>query len=140
MKMKFLSDIKSTIFLSAVLIFGIGAFWIPYGKEFIDKARFAEVQTNLSSLQTALSSYHQEYGRYSSDEKEIGFAAEGHHGVEFYLDKTNVPPDVLGKLTSDQYPFVSQDSYRILVAYENRGELKLFINDKGQPLLPVEIK
>ncbi len=102
-----------------LLVVGMSFLWWKiYGTKLADNAHMSEIKTNLASLITSEEAYYQEYSKYSSDFKEIGFSQEGNLRSTLYLDAGSVPQEYKDRIAPEDLPYVAKDDYQVLIAYK----------------------
>jgi hypothetical protein len=115
--------------------------WKIYGTKLVDQAHMSEIKANLASLITSEEAYYQEYTKYSSDFKEIGFVQEGQLRSTLYLDAGLVPQEYKDHISATDLPYVAKDDYQILIIYKSESGKASFYKFKfGGTLQEIKIK
>ncbi|KYG67860.1 hypothetical protein AZI87_00855 [Bdellovibrio bacteriovorus] len=109
-------------------------------KEKIQQARYSEMQANLKSLTYSLEAYRNIYSKYTNDREQLGFKPEGKLRSVFYLSADELPSQLRQQVAEEDFPFVSDDQYQLLISFEqDDGDILFWKTRNGEDLTRVNI-
>jgi hypothetical protein len=99
---------------------------------FQQKSFESEIRAILSTLGACENAYFQEFQKFSSSPKEIGYSSDIPE-IQIFFSKSQVPKSYLFALPEQALPFVTETSFRILLGAqnENRNRVEFWILDQS---------
>ncbi|MDG0816432.1 hypothetical protein [Bdellovibrio svalbardensis] len=124
-------QIATTIGVFGLAIFIAILWWNLYGVKYVEKAKESELRTIMASVVTAERAYFEEYKKFSSDLKAIGYSAEGNLRSTIYLKPEDIPVGLREELSESDIPFVRDDDYQILGVLKDNHRISFWTQRKG---------
>lgn len=130
---------KYLIFLLPFLIAPIVGYFIPWYQSYKLKAQESYLKFVGQAIHTAEQSYHQEWKKYSSSLKDVGFNPDM-KDIIIYTKKEEIPESDLSKIEPENYPYSKVDVYQIILKWTNKdnGLQSLWILDESGIVRKIE--
>ena len=124
------------IILGGFVIYSINVVIVQYSK-FQKKARESEVKLFVKAFETAEDSYYQEWKRFSPIMEDIGFSVRGSLiRTQILVKPEDLHADEL-KLLVENFPFVQDFAYKVILKYSGGNYTSYWSLDHGGNLVKI---